>query len=79
MAHLLVNGDLASLVLFGGLGLWALSEMVIISRADGAWSASAQGPMVKDVKTAVFALVIYAAIVAVHYWLLGYSVVAILA
>ena len=23
LAHLLVNGDLASIVLFGGLGLWA--------------------------------------------------------
>jgi uncharacterized membrane protein len=79
VAHLLVNGDLASLVLFGGLGLWALSEMVIINRTNGAWSAPAKGPIAKDVKTAVFALVIYAAVVGVHYWLLGYSVIALLA
>jgi uncharacterized membrane protein len=79
VAHLLVNGDLASLVLFGGLGLWALSEMVIINRADGAWSAPARGPLAKDLKTAAIALVIYAVIVAVHYWLLGYWVVAVLA
>ncbi len=78
-AHLLVNGDLASLVLFGGLGLWALCAMMIINRADGAWSAPAEGPLAKDIKTAVVALVIYAVIVAVHYWLLGFSVIAILA
>jgi uncharacterized membrane protein len=77
VAHLVVNGDLASLVLFGGLGLWALSEMVIINRAAGLWSAPPEGPLAKDVRTAVFALVIYAAIVGVHYWLLGYSVIAV--
>jgi uncharacterized membrane protein len=35
VAHLLVNGDVPSLVLFGGLGLWALVEMAVISRAEG--------------------------------------------
>ena len=39
LAHLLVNGDLASLVLFGGLGLWALGG----DRADQR-AASRLGP-----------------------------------
>ncbi|HEU0220926.1 MAG TPA: NnrU family protein, partial [Paracoccaceae bacterium] len=30
VAHLLVNGDVPSLALFGGLGLWAIVEMVVI-------------------------------------------------
>lgn len=76
-AHLLVNGDLASLILFGVLGLWALAEMLVISRIEGQWSAPVQGPIVKDVKAAAVALIIYGVIVGVHYWL-GYSVLAIL-
>ncbi len=43
VAHLLVNGDLASLVLFAALGLWALAEMAVINRAEGPWSPPAQG------------------------------------
>ena len=78
VAHLLVNGDLASLVLFGGLGLWALAEMAVINRAEGPWSAPVEGPIVNDAKFAVLALVLYAAFAGVHYWL-GYSVIALLA
>ena len=37
VAHLLVNGDLASLILFGGIGLWALAEMLLINRMAPAW------------------------------------------
>jgi uncharacterized membrane protein len=32
VAHLLVNGDLASVVLFGGLGLGGLIQMAVINR-----------------------------------------------
>ena len=78
VAHLLVNGDVASLVLFGGLGLWALAEMAVINRAEGPWSAPAEGPIVNDAKIAVLALVLYAAFAGVHYWL-GYPVIALLA
>lgn len=36
-AHLLVNGTTRALVLFGGLGIWALLEIVLINRRDGAY------------------------------------------
>ena len=78
VAHLLVNGELASLVLFGGLGLWALAQMAAINHAEGPWTAPAMGPIVNDAKIVVLALVLYAAFVGVHYWL-GYSVIALLA
>lgn len=35
LAHLLVNGDLASLMLFGGLLAWAVVEVVLINRQSG--------------------------------------------
>ncbi|NQV84572.1 MAG: hypothetical protein HQ494_12200 [Rhodospirillales bacterium] len=78
VAHLLVNGDVASIVLFGGLGLWAFSEMAVINRAEGPWSPPPKGPIVNDAKFAVLALVLFAAIAGVHYWL-GYPVIALLA
>jgi len=76
-AHLLVNGDLASLVLFGGLGFWALVETAAINRAEGPWQVPAEGTFVSDGKVAVFATAIYAVIVGIHYWL-GYSVIVFL-
>lgn len=36
-AHLLMNGDSRSVVLFGGLGLWAIMAMIFINRRDGVW------------------------------------------
>ncbi|PWE29272.1 hypothetical protein DDZ14_17975 [Maritimibacter sp. 55A14] len=73
IAHLLVNGDLASLILFAGLGLWAVIEMLTINAAEGPWTPPAKGPVAKDAKVAVIALVLYAAIAGVHYWM-GYPV-----
>lgn len=69
LAHLLVNGDLASIVLFGGLLLWALSEMSLINARDGAWVRPAPGPAKGDLRLVVIALVLYAAIAGVHAWL----------
>ena len=74
VAHLLVNGDLASLILFGGLGLWAMAEMVIINRAEGPWSPPARGHISKDLRGVALAMILYAIIVGVHYWM-GYSVI----
>ncbi len=36
-AHLLLNGDSRSVLLFGWLGIWALLEIVFISRREGEW------------------------------------------
>lgn len=73
LAHVLVNGDTVSLMLFGGLGLWALVEMRIISRAEGPWQAPEPGPLRKDLISALGAVAIYAVIVGIHYWA-GFSV-----
>ncbi len=40
VAHLLANGDQKSLVLFGGLGIWAVLEMVFINRRESVWVKS---------------------------------------
>jgi len=68
VAHLLVNGDLASLTLFGGLLAWAVLEVVVINRAE-AWVRPEPGPAKKDVLLVVITLVLYVAISAIHAWL----------
>lgn len=69
-AHLLVNGDTPSFLLFGGLGLWALVEMVVINRA-GPWVPPAAKPAKFESMAVVGTLIVYGAIAGLHY-ALGY-------
>ncbi len=72
-AHLLVNGDTPSLILFGGLGLWAIAEILVINRAEGPWTPPEAGRWSSDLKVLGIACVIYAVVVGIHHWL-GYPV-----
>lgn len=69
IAHLLVNGDLSSLVLFGGIAFWALGQMFLINQAEGRWDRPAPGPWSKDAKNMVITLVIFGIIAGIHIWL----------
>lgn len=69
VAHLLVNGDVASLVLFGGLGLWAVVSILLIN-ASGPWVRPTDGRGLKgDAMNLVGTLVLYGVIAGVHIWL----------
>jgi uncharacterized membrane protein len=71
-SHLLVNGDLASIILFGGIGVWALVAMAAINRA-APWVRPAAGRGIKgDAMNIVGTLVLYALIAGIHTWL-GYN------
>jgi len=72
VAHLLVNGDVASIILFGGLGVWALISMFLINRAEGAWERPAAGAVMGDIRLLVISAVVFAVIVGIHIWL-GYN------
>jgi uncharacterized membrane protein len=71
VAHLLVNGDLASLLLFGWLGLWAVGSMLLINAREPAWARPAPGTATGDVRLVAIAVVVFAVITTVH-TLLGY-------
>jgi uncharacterized membrane protein len=71
IAHLLVNGDLASVILFGGLLAWAVVALILINRMEPEWKRPAAGPAVNDVIYAVVALGVFVAIGWMHTWL-GY-------
>ncbi len=68
-AHLLVNGDVASIVLFGGLALWAMASMVLINQQEGPWKKPEAGPVSGDIKWVVISAVVFIVIGGLHIWL----------
>ena len=71
LSHLLVNGDVASIVLFGWIALWALAEMQRSNRSDDAYVPYEGGSLMGDMRLGIIALVLYGVIAAIHTWL-GY-------
>lgn len=69
VAHLLVNGDLASIILFGGLLVWAVLTARIINAADPAWTPNTGGSYAKDAMFLVGSVVLLGLIGMVHNWL----------
>lgn len=70
VAHLLVNGDWPSFILFGGLLVWVESEVFLIN-ARTAWQKPAPAPIGKEIGAIVGAVAVYGVIALVHTWL-GY-------
>ena len=70
--HLLANGDSRSLVLFGGLGLWALLSIFTVSRNEGAWvKPSETATMGREILSVVIALVLYIVLFGMHRFYAG--------
>jgi uncharacterized membrane protein len=73
IAHLLANGENRSIVLFGGLAVWAVIEIGLLNRRDGAWVKPDPVPVKKDVILVVAGLVSYLVVAFAHQWLFGFS------
>jgi uncharacterized membrane protein len=74
LAHLLVNGDLASVILFGGMLAWAVFDMIKINKMQE-WARPAAGPVIYDIGYGFVSLGVFAAIAWLHtylgYWPFG--------
>lgn len=68
VAHLLVNGDLASIVLFGGMLAWAVGSVILINRSSP-WVRPEPGPAKKDIVLVVITVVMFVVITGIHAWL----------
>ena len=75
MAHLLANGDLASLVLFGGLGVFALA-MMWLEYAHKAVLLSENQPVSRDLITVAAGLLAYGIFIVVHAYLFGTAIIS---
>lgn len=71
VAHLLVNGDLPSVILFGGLLAWAVLSVILINRAQPDWTPPPGRPGA-ELKAVVGTVVVLAVLMLVHNWL-GYQ------
>lgn len=69
VAHLLVNGDLVSFILFGGLLAWAVGEVILLKRAGVPWEPPHPVPVQKELGAVVGAIVVTAAVMLIHHWL----------
>lgn len=74
VSHLLLNGDSRSLVLFGGLTLWAVIEIFAISRRDGVWIKDEVPGWSAEAVTLLIAAVSVSLLVYFHSWLSGVPV-----
>ena len=72
IAHLLVNGDLASVILFGGLLAWAVGSVILINRAEPNWVAPEPAGQKTYIRLAVITTVMLIVIIGIHA-LLGVS------
>ena len=68
LAHLLVQGTLAGVVLFGGLLAWAVVSVILINRASRDWTRPAPAGIAKEAFAIGGTLVIVYLIGAIHIW-----------
>ncbi|CTQ49005.1 NnrU family protein [Jannaschia donghaensis] len=67
-AHLLVNGDLAAMILFGGLLVWALAEIALINRSQP-WQRPEVVSIKGDLVALIVGLILMSIAAGVHIWL----------
>lgn len=72
IGHLIVNGDSASFVLFGGILVWASSEIQLINRAQPDWTPGPDVPVKKEITALIATVVVFAVVAGVHI-ALGYN------
>ncbi|MEO1935375.1 MAG: NnrU family protein [Myxococcales bacterium] len=73
IGHLFANGESRSLVLFGGMGAWAIVAMLTINRRDGEWVKPEPTPVSADLKPLLIAAIAYGVLLFAHPFLSGVS------
>jgi len=73
VAHLISNGDTRSVVLFGGLGVWALIEIPLINAREGEWVKPEVPSIGVELKGLAISLAIFAAALLLHPYFAGVS------
>ncbi|MBT2130556.1 NnrU family protein [Aliiroseovarius lamellibrachiae] len=66
LAHVAVNPDPASMMLFGGLTVWSVIEMRVINRAEPNWTPIPKGSIAKDAMFLFASLILLAVIGYIH-------------
>lgn len=73
ISHLLVNGTPRALILFGGLGVWALLEMWLINRRDGPYEPPEAPPLAREIRGVLISAVVFSVVLLLHPYFTGVS------
>jgi uncharacterized membrane protein len=74
LAHLLMNGDSRSVVLFTAMLFWSLGEMVAISKREGEWEKAEIPPIASEILTLVIIVATVILAVYAHPYMTGTQV-----
>lgn len=76
IGHLLANGDIRSVILFGGMTVWAVISLVTISRNEGTWIKPAEVAGVKrEGILLAITVVVYLVLFMSHRWFAGIPII----
>jgi len=75
LAHLLINGDCRSILLFSGMGIWAILEIIFINKRDVEWKKPDKPNILTEIKSIAISLVLFVAILYGHSYLSGVALV----
>lgn len=71
--HLLANGDNLSILLFGGLGLWAIVEILLLNRRDGDWIKPEKVPLKSEIRPILISFAVFFVFLFAHPLVIGVS------
>lgn len=71
ISHLLMNGSARAIVLFGGLGLWALIEIPLINAREGVWTKPAAPSIGVELRGLAISIVIFIVALVLHPYFAG--------
>jgi len=74
LAHLMLNGDSRSVLLFTWMGLWAVMEIVLINRREEIWVKPPIPPLAKELIGIAVGLVLFIVMIFAHPYLSGVSI-----
>ena len=71
VGHIMATGQLRNLVLFGGLCAWAIIEILLLNRRDGAWQKPGPASVKSNIKLLVPSIGFFLIFVFTHLSLFG--------
>jgi len=71
VGHLCSSGEARSVALFAGFALWAVFEILLINRRDGAWARPAPASMMANARLVLTGIGFFALFMFIHNWLFG--------
>ena len=70
-AHLMMNIDSRSIVLFGAMLVWAILSIILINRRDGEWVKPSIPGWATEIRGLVISLVVFVVVVVIHPYITG--------